>query len=189
MSALCASVLLLLLCACQRSAGPAAATSGPKKVRAATVAGQFYPGDAKDLEAAVQALFVAAPKVAAGVKAVLVPHAGYVYSGAVAAASFRQLAPGFARAVIVAGNHTSGLDYRGAAVDRATHYAVPGIEVEVAPAAAQLLSRAGFLEAPEAPGLGPFPPARGRRYLRRAALRIHWPSSRRRRAQCQDSFQ
>jgi AmmeMemoRadiSam system protein B/AmmeMemoRadiSam system protein A len=151
MRALGASVLLLLLlCECQRSAGPSAAATGPKKVRAATAAGQFYPGDAKELEAAVQALFAAAPKVAAGVKAVLVPHAGYVYSGAVAAASFRQLAPGFARAVIVAGNHTSGLDYRGAAVDRATHYALPGLEVEVAPAAAQLLSRAGFVEAPEA---------------------------------------
>lgn len=147
------SLLLLLLGACQRSAGAVPSSVSAKKVRAPTVAGQFYPGDPKELETAVQKLLAAAPAPragAAGVKAVLAPHAGYVFSGAVAAASFRQLAPGFARAVIVAGNHTGGLDYRGAALDRATHYAVPGLEVEVAPAAAQLLSRPGFAEAPEA---------------------------------------
>ncbi len=146
-----ASALLLLVCACQRTAGAASPSAAGKRVRAPTVAGRFYPGDPKELHAAVQELVAAAPKVAtARVKAVLVPHAGYVFSGAVAAASFRQLSPGFTRAVIVAGNHTSGLDYRGAAVDRATHYAVPGLEVEVAPVEAQLLSKPGFTEAPEA---------------------------------------
>jgi AmmeMemoRadiSam system protein B/AmmeMemoRadiSam system protein A len=143
--------LWLLLVACQRPADAAPSAPSAKRVRAATVAGQFYPGNPKELEAAVRKLFAAAPKVAAApVKVILTPHAGYEFSGAVAAASFRQLSPGFERAVIVAGNHTSGLDYRGAAVDRATHYAVPGLEVEVAPAAAKLLSRPGFVEAPEA---------------------------------------
>jgi hypothetical protein len=120
-------------------------------VREATVAGQFYPRDPKELAATVHRLVAAAPKVAvAPVKVILAPHAGYVFSGAVAGASFRQVAPGFERAVIVAGNHTSGLDYRGAAVDRATHYAIPGLEVEVAKASEALLEREGFVVAPAA---------------------------------------
>lgn len=66
------------------------------EVRAAAVAGQFYPGDAGALTREVQMLLTAAlqPKSPIGSpKALIVPHAGYIYSGSVAAAAYAQLQP------------------------------------------------------------------------------------------------
>lgn len=68
-------------------------------IREPAVAGQFYPGSARELTASVEALLGAAPPVADGLppKALIVPHAGYDYSGAVAAAAYAYLAPHGAR--------------------------------------------------------------------------------------------
>src|SRR5919197_5237113 len=53
-------------------------------------AGSFYPARAEELAADVDALLAAAapPRVDGVVRALVAPHAGYVYSGAVAAAAF-----------------------------------------------------------------------------------------------------
>ncbi len=64
--------------------------------RVAAVAGLFYPGDAAVLAHEVQTLLAAAaqPKSPAGTpKALIVPHAGYIYSGPVAAVAYAQLRP------------------------------------------------------------------------------------------------
>lgn len=64
--------------------------------RAAAVAGQFYPGETDILAHAVQMLLATAvqPESAAGTpKALIVPHAGYIYSGPVAAVAYAQLRP------------------------------------------------------------------------------------------------
>jgi len=64
--------------------------------RAAAVAGLFYPGDTDALAREVQMLLaaVAQPKSPAGTpKALIVPHAGYIYSGPVAATAFASLRP------------------------------------------------------------------------------------------------
>ena len=65
-------------------------------VRLPAVAGIFYPGDRSELHAEVARLLAAAPvQVARRPKALVVPHAGYVYSGPTAAAAYAQLrAPG-----------------------------------------------------------------------------------------------
>jgi len=57
--------------------------------RAPAVAGAFYPADADTLRREVSALLGAAqPRdLPAPPKALIVPHAGYVYSGAVAASA------------------------------------------------------------------------------------------------------
>ena len=61
--------------------------------RPAAVAGQFYPGSAEELRTNLQDLFAhAAQRTAAEpVLALIVPHAGYVYSGRVAASGFSQI--------------------------------------------------------------------------------------------------
>jgi len=61
--------------------------------RAPAVAGAFYPADADTLRREVSALLAAArpPDLPAPPKALIVPHAGYVYSGAVAAAAYALL--------------------------------------------------------------------------------------------------
>jgi MEMO1 family protein len=62
-------------------------------VRRAAVAGTFYPADPGRLEAEVRAhLEMAAPRsLVAPVRTIIVPHAGYVYSGPVAAYAYRCL--------------------------------------------------------------------------------------------------
>jgi hypothetical protein len=61
-------------------------------IREPAVAGQFYPGTAEGLEATVAALLDEAPVTdGPAPKVLIVPHAGYVYSGAVAAAGYAHL--------------------------------------------------------------------------------------------------
>jgi len=62
------------------------------------VAGTFYPGDRAELEAAVRQYLERAKSeigIAAGraPKALIAPHAGYIYSGLTAAAAYNTLAP------------------------------------------------------------------------------------------------
>src|SRR3954468_250208 len=66
-------------------------------VRPAAVAGMFYPGDARTLGAEVDDLLGgvgdAQPRLGFP-KALIVPHAGYIYSGSVAAHAYDAIAPG-----------------------------------------------------------------------------------------------
>ena len=62
--------------------------------REAAVAGQFYPGNASELSTTVQVLLdEACPQDGPPPKALIVPHAGYIYSGPVAAAAYARLQP------------------------------------------------------------------------------------------------
>jgi predicted class III extradiol MEMO1 family dioxygenase len=63
-------------------------------VRDPAVAGQFYPEDADQLTAAVTTLLEETEeRSAVAPKALIVPHAGYIYSGPVAATAYAQLRP------------------------------------------------------------------------------------------------
>jgi AmmeMemoRadiSam system protein B len=64
-------------------------------VRSPAVAGTFYPGSAAELRAVVDGLLarVTVPVGARCPKALIVPHAGYVYSGPIAASAFARVAP------------------------------------------------------------------------------------------------
>jgi len=88
-----------------------------EKIRKAVVAGQFYELDKRNLEESIKECFLSKrgpsslPKSSEGEKNVLglvVPHAGYVYSGAIAAHSYYYLSRnGFADTFIILGpNHT-----------------------------------------------------------------------------------
>lgn len=60
-------------------------------VRATAVAGQFYPGSPTELEGEVRALLAGARPHDLTPKALIVPHAGYVYSGPIAASAYAML--------------------------------------------------------------------------------------------------
>ena len=62
-------------------------------VRTPAVAGLFYPADARQLAHDVQALLDAASPHDLTPKALIAPHAGYIYSGPVAASAYATLAP------------------------------------------------------------------------------------------------
>ncbi len=64
------------------------------RIRLPSVAGQFYPADSGQLERLVSKLIAQADKTdTAHPKAIIAPHAGYIYSGAVAASAYKQLLP------------------------------------------------------------------------------------------------
>ena len=65
------------------------------QIRAAAVAGTFYPRDARALQREVADLIDGVENLAPRFghpKALIVPHAGYIYSGAVAARAYDELA-------------------------------------------------------------------------------------------------
>jgi AmmeMemoRadiSam system protein B len=76
------------------------------RIRPAAMAGSFYPGESSALAAEVAAYLADAPgSRAAPPKAIIAPHAGYMYSGAIAGAIYARLAPlaGVVKRVVLAG--------------------------------------------------------------------------------------
>ncbi|MDP2809603.1 MAG: AmmeMemoRadiSam system protein B [Rhodocyclaceae bacterium] len=82
-----------------------AAFPGGAHIRPPAVAGMFYPGDARELAGEVATLIEGAAVSPIVPKALIVPHAGYVYSGPVAASAYALLAPlrGRIRRVVLLG--------------------------------------------------------------------------------------
>ncbi len=79
-------IVLLFVAGCQSKSQPY------KKVREAAYAGKFYTGDKKELNRQLAYFFSKAkPKKAGITRAVISPHAGYVFSGQVAASAFNQV--------------------------------------------------------------------------------------------------
>jgi AmmeMemoRadiSam system protein B len=97
-------------------------------VRTPAVAGMFYPGDAAQLQQAVKG-YLSAVRFEGGQtpKALIAPHAGYVYSGPIAASAYARLAPlkgKISRVVLIGPSHRVG--FRGLALCTANAYAIPG---------------------------------------------------------------
>jgi MEMO1 family protein len=113
-------------------------------IREPAVAGLFYPNDARELAGTVDRLIVdASPTTtAAPVRMLLVPHAGYAYSGAIAGRGFSRLratgAP--SRAFIIGPSHVEVFDFTSVYGGRA--YRTPLGDVPVDGAAAALLAAA-----------------------------------------------
>lgn len=77
-------------------------------VRPSAVAGAFYPAQAAALRTEVRRFVGDASAAASRPKALIVPHAGYVYSGAVAGQAYRLLmgaAPPIRRVILLGPNH------------------------------------------------------------------------------------
>jgi len=97
------------------------------QIRPPAVAGMFYPGDPRELADDVERMLTTAAAAAAVVpKALIVPHAGYVYSGPIAASAYALLAPVRAaiRRVVLFGP-THRVPVRGLAVPSVASFATP----------------------------------------------------------------
>ena len=79
-------------------------------IRPSVVAGRFYPASAATLKLAVQKFMEdAAPVQVKNPLAIVVPHAGYIFSGQIAADGYRQAANHSYEVIVILGtNHTSG---------------------------------------------------------------------------------
>src|SRR6516162_3800221 len=104
-----------------------------RTVRPPAVAGTFYPREPDRLRVQVQSLLAdAGPSKAVIPKAVIAPHAGYVYSGHVAAAAFATLrgrAQAIQRVVLIGPAHY--LAVRGVAVPTVDDFETPLGQVPV----------------------------------------------------------
>ncbi|CAL1241536.1 AmmeMemoRadiSam system protein B [Candidatus Methylocalor cossyra] len=95
-------------------------------VRHPAVAGLFYPRDGDELKGQVQGFLSRAADGGGIPRAVIAPHAGYVYSGPVAASAYAPLrgaAGAIGRVILMGPSHRLG--FRGIATTGAAHYATP----------------------------------------------------------------
>lgn len=137
-------------------------------IRSPAVAGTFYPADPAVLRQQIAGFLAEAdnapPTGTAPPKAIIGPHAGYLYSGAVAARAYARLADArgkISRVVLIGPSHHVG--FQGLAVDTAQAWSMPGGTVLLdteAIAALRRLPMVGELEAA---------------YEREHALEVHVP--------------
>jgi AmmeMemoRadiSam system protein B len=101
-------------------------------VREPAVAGLFYPAELDELRTAVEDYLAAAEGACGSPKALVAPHAGYVYSGPVAAAAYATLVEAretVRRIVLLGPAHRMALS--GMAIPSATAFSTPLGEVTV----------------------------------------------------------
>ena len=96
--------------------------------RPAAVSGMFYPGEASSLAAEVASYLsqADAPRGVPPPKAIIAPHAGYIYSGPVAASVYALLAPArsrISRVVLLGPTHRVAV--RGLALPGCEAFATP----------------------------------------------------------------
>jgi MEMO1 family protein len=95
-------------------------------VRPAAVAGMFYPDRAAELRDMVHEFLGHAKDLGRKPKALIAPHAGYVYSGPIAASAYAQIAAArdsISRVVILGPSHR--VAFRGIAASSAKYFATP----------------------------------------------------------------
>lgn len=131
---------------------------GNASVRQPAVAGLFYPGDPEELRGMVSALLANASSPSPGApspKALIAPHAGYIYSGGVAASAYNRLASQrdvLHRVVLIGPSHR--VYFQGVALPSARAFATPLGEVPIDTELTRaLLDRSDVLasDAPHAP--------------------------------------
>ena len=126
----------------------------PGGVRPASAAGLYYPRDADGLRCALETLLGSGGKTAARLpKALVVPHAGYAYSGAVAASAFRTLenvaAASIRHVVLLGPSHRVRM--RGLALPSCDYFSTPFGQVRVNDAGRRRLRELGLAGIADAP--------------------------------------
>ena len=93
------------------------------------MAGMFYPADPDELRRMIEE-FLSATKPGLHPKAIIAPHAGYIYSGPVAASVYKRINPaGISRVVLIGPSHRVPL--RGLAGSSASFWRTPLGDVPV----------------------------------------------------------
>ena len=111
-------------------------------IRAAAVAGQFYPGDAAELAQTVDKFLRAESTNLPCPKAIVAPHAGYVYSGSTAAKAYARVRNGadvISRVILLGPAHRVG--FRGMALSGADFYSTPLGQVPIDKAAVERIRK------------------------------------------------
>src|SRR5262245_7567011 len=98
-----------------------------RKIRLAMFAGRFYPDDPAKLREVISSMLASAPRTNdQAPKAVIAPHAGYIYSGPIAASAYARLAEdknAIRRIILLGPSHR--VTFSGLAVPSAEAFATP----------------------------------------------------------------
>lgn len=89
---------------------PAEPKATEKSARLSTLSGRFYPQNEPELDALLSALFAATETSVSDPYGILVPHAGYVYSGKTAACGYAAVSPAFAGTFVLIGPSHAGYE-------------------------------------------------------------------------------
>ncbi len=118
------------------------------RIRPPAVANTFYPGDPTELRAMVAAMLEGSRAARQQPKALIAPHAGYVYSGDIAAQAYGALHPYrdvIRRVVLLGPSHR--VPFRGIAVSSADYYRTPLGDIPLdTETARELTQRFGFVD-------------------------------------------
>ena len=110
--------------------------------REPAVAGMFYPANPVELETTVKRFIENATHVSIAPKAIIAPHAGYIYSGPVAASIYKQLASlrdQIKKVVLLGPSHR--VAFRGLAVCSAQFYRTPLGDITIDRQSVEKISR------------------------------------------------
>lgn len=99
-----------------------------EKIRHPAVAGSFYPADPNELKTMLEGFIKSVPETDETdvPRAIIAPHAGYIYSGPVAATAYARIIPAhnkFTRVVLLGPSHR--VPFRGLAASSASHFSTP----------------------------------------------------------------
>lgn len=111
-----------------------------QNIRPPAVSGMFYPGEPSELAHDVRAMLASAHPSALTPKALIVPHAGYVYSGPIAASAYaalKNIAPRIRRVILLGPTHRVAV--RGLALPGTDAFATPLGTIEIDPEAVQAI--------------------------------------------------
>jgi len=110
-------------------------------IRPAAVSGLFYPADAHELHEQITHLLADASAIKQAPLALIVPHAGYIYSGPIAASAYVNLRPlrnKIQRVVLLGPSHR--VAFRGLATSSANFFTTPLGDIKLDTIAAEQLN-------------------------------------------------
>ncbi|MFO8240969.1 MAG: AmmeMemoRadiSam system protein B [Dissulfuribacterales bacterium] len=118
-------LVVALFCVWTMECSCAASDEAGHTVRPAAVAGRFYPDDTEDLHKTVRPLLrdASGVDVKETIRGLVSPHAGYIYSGIVAAAGYRQISPSIRTVILIGPSHRFPL--KGPSIDLVSAYQTP----------------------------------------------------------------
>jgi hypothetical protein len=114
--------------------------------RAPAVAGSFYPADAATLSHMLNGFLDHASSDEHAPKAIIVPHAGYIYSGPIAASAYARLKPvrdSISRVVLIGPSHR--VAFQGLAVSAADTFSTPLGNIAIDQSAIRQLQQLPFV--------------------------------------------
>ncbi len=147
LQAIVLSITLILIC---DRGNPYAGDDNRAGVRPAAFAGTFYPNEPDKLRRTVGGYLKEARgvKVPGKIRGLVSPHAGYIYSGIVAAAGYGQIDPSIRTVILLGSSHRVRLS--APSIPQVQAYRTPLGDVPMAGFASTLRSLSAFRPVPEA---------------------------------------